>query len=360
MVVLFKGKESEKIVHGKKVMTTPYMGTDSDSEHCQMGVGLLYGGKKDFFTEHVLSASSVRNLAASYRGMKIAELVPEFGRDTLTACWYAGQRDIHLFEDERERYISKVEKIIGAEKRKQILEAPLPSFDKTIQTLQERGIDIDVDSLLEEIEYGTLETTPVVEEVVQRFSDEHLIVRGVKGEYELALNELRNPGLLRRLKNRFFPNPCLEKYLLKAEIMLQEVLPLVEKKFDIIVKSINRPLGDADKPEQWVIDRYTGCHTNIKLEKDKAYNAIKNLRAETRRKLKLQQAFIHYHDNLENLTHEISNIAFDYHELERLRNEKGMKENAEMFSKNEEHARRLLRLLNRSVQRMMPGIYGLR
>jgi hypothetical protein len=176
-VIIFKGKESIKKIEGKDKKVIPFAGTDREGENSQMGVGLIYPDEKMSSFWGLLMP---HNIVASYRGMKLAEEVPQFNRGTLAACWYAGQ----VYSGQEGRYISEIERligtgkrqrilqapfkrIIGAYKRQRILQAPLPSFDDAIKLMQEKGIEFDVLPFVPEIQKGNLAMTPLLEQIIK-------------------------------------------------------------------------------------------------------------------------------------------------------------------------------------------------
>ncbi len=170
MIVLFRGEESTKNLHGRNRKVTLFAGTDKDGEYPSMGVGLLYTNAGDGPKGDIWGLVTPHDVVASYRGMKIAEAVPKFSLGTLAACWYAGQNRVHSSD---ERYVTEIETMIGADRRAAILNAPLPNFDDAIALMRERGINFDVDPFLEEAEKGNLTLTPPLEEAVQDFSEKH-------------------------------------------------------------------------------------------------------------------------------------------------------------------------------------------
>ena len=96
-----------------------------------------------------------KRILASYRGMKIAELVQEFNGPTLCDCWYAGNRDEYLCAWDKER-TPKIEGLIGKEARKRILEQIPKDLDSVIRDIEKNNILFDVSELLAEARRGNI------------------------------------------------------------------------------------------------------------------------------------------------------------------------------------------------------------
>jgi len=86
LTIFAQGETNEKVVDGNRRLAYPLAG-DND---LSMGVGLGFDNGQAVFW----GLAQPKKVIASYRGMKIAELVEEFGHGTLAACWYTGNRDM--------------------------------------------------------------------------------------------------------------------------------------------------------------------------------------------------------------------------------------------------------------------------
>jgi hypothetical protein len=159
--VFAKGELGEKVVNGKIKLAYPIACFDDHPLYycCSMGTGLSYeDGRAEFW-----GLIGPKRVIASYRGMKIAELVKEFGHGTLAACWYAGNRYFHPSDSER-KYVIEIEAKIGKRVRERILEMVPENFDEIITMLQEKGLyDIDCFEIEQEIKEGRLKPTPKIQ-----------------------------------------------------------------------------------------------------------------------------------------------------------------------------------------------------
>ncbi|MBU4086455.1 MAG: hypothetical protein KKB21_02650, partial [Nanoarchaeota archaeon] len=137
-----RGEQGEKVVDGETKLATPIACDGGMS----MGVGLSYNGSAVFW-----GLASPKKIITSYRGMKIAEQVREFGHGTLAACWYAGSRDVH---DSDKRYVEEIEAKIGRPTRERILEMVPEDFDGMLDLLQKKDIHFAGWEIDEEVKNG--------------------------------------------------------------------------------------------------------------------------------------------------------------------------------------------------------------
>lgn len=152
------GELSKKIVHGVEKQVYPVAAYDN----IRMGVGLKPCGEdiSNFF-----GPVSPRLVIASYRGMKIAELVREFGKGTLMACYFAGNRDEQIPSFFRD--IAKTaENIIGKPARERILETVPEDVGSILENLNSHNILFDDSEIEDEIKRGTLKVTPKLQKYV--------------------------------------------------------------------------------------------------------------------------------------------------------------------------------------------------
>lgn len=158
LTVFAKGELGEKVIDGEIKLASP-IACDGGLE---MGTGLAYeDGKATFW-----GLGLPKKVIASYRGMKIAELVEEFGHSTLAACWYSGNRNVHASE---QRYVDEIVAKIGKPARERILEMVPENFDDVITMLQEKGVHFAGWEIEEEVENGVLRVTPKLQTYLDDF-----------------------------------------------------------------------------------------------------------------------------------------------------------------------------------------------
>lgn len=265
MVILFKGKKAIKKVYDVGITkAVPFAGTDGDS----MGVGLLYPEKQSY---SLWGLTMPHDIVASYRGMMIAQEVPQFGFRTLCSCWYAGEKDRGPSD---KQYIDEIKGMIGRYKLQQILAAPLPSFDKAIRTMQEHNINFDVPPFLLEIKQGSLTMTPTLEKVINDYSDKNLLFSGLAGDFEEAYETLakETKGSMTRLNGRRVNPQHLElarAYVTMLEGILPEVVPDLETQYWPLVQTIQDREIDVSKFQtednlEWIKRSRTSIYHNKK------------------------------------------------------------------------------------------------
>jgi len=149
--VFAQGQSGRKIIGEEAIPACPMACDDGFS----MGVGLAYENGNGRFWGLV----APKYVIASYRGMKIAELVEKFESGTLAACWYAGNKEVHT---SNKHYVDEIVAKIGKSARKKILETVPEKFDDMLTSLQKRKISFDGCEIEEEVKAGTLEATPKV------------------------------------------------------------------------------------------------------------------------------------------------------------------------------------------------------
>jgi len=152
---LFRGETSEKIINGEKRIVTPITYIESTPFGDEMGVGLNFKNEDKSY-KSLWGLIAPVGILASYRGMKIAELVPEFKDWTLCDCWYAGNRDEYLGIGDKEKVL-RIEELIGKEARKRILEQIPEDLDAVIRDMERNNMPFDVSELLAEAIRGTIQ-----------------------------------------------------------------------------------------------------------------------------------------------------------------------------------------------------------
>ncbi len=156
LVVLAKGTASEKVYAGEKGIYTPLVLYDGLS----LGVGLQERrGMLSFWgMAHPLF------LINSYRGMKIAESVTDFGPGTLAACYYAGRKE---YEDKG--YADKIERQIGKAARTEILQLVPPNIEAIMKVVVREGIRIEGFEIEDEAKVHPKILTPTVRAFLEAY-----------------------------------------------------------------------------------------------------------------------------------------------------------------------------------------------
>jgi len=138
-----------------------------------MGTGLLGEDGRAIFW----GLASPKKVISSFRGMKVAELVEEFGHGTLAACWYSGNRNVHPNE---QKYIDEIEAKIGRPARENILGMVPENFDEVLSVLQEKGADFAGWEIEEEVKSGVLKVTPKLQTYLDDFHRKQDLARQEK------------------------------------------------------------------------------------------------------------------------------------------------------------------------------------
>jgi len=165
LTIFAEGEWEEREIKGKRRLAYP-IAYDYGSF---MGTGLVYGYRKI-----ELALATPKMVIASWRGMKTAELVKEFGDNTLIACWHAGNRHV---SPEHQKYIDEIEAKIGKYARERILETVPEDLEDILAMLQERGIYSDGWEIEEEIRNGTLKATPKIQSYLDDFYREQELLK---------------------------------------------------------------------------------------------------------------------------------------------------------------------------------------
>ncbi len=163
LIIFAQGKPSEKLVNGNAQLVTPFAGKSLFG----MGVGLQ--GKE---------GSSFWRLASpclpitSWRAMKIAELVKEFGDGTLAACWYSGKKGKSSNPSEA-KLIEEIEFQIGKPARRKILGAKLTrgEIDGILSILMKNKINFSGYEIKQEAGFftGAVPRTAMVKEYLAQY-----------------------------------------------------------------------------------------------------------------------------------------------------------------------------------------------
>jgi hypothetical protein len=286
--------------------------------------------------------------------MKIAEEIPRFGPGSLAACWYAGQRRVHSDDQE---YIDEIVGMIGADKRQQILDAPLPSFDEAIRIMWDRNIEFAANSFIPEIEQGRLLRSPLLEKVVNDFSDRYLLFHGLSHDFESAHTALiKQPqGIMERIKSmvkRPNINPdhskSAKRYVATVERMLPHLIPEFELQYGLLIKNIGDTHFDSpySKKEKPAIDNYMA-----KFER-----AAINLRQTRASQNPPERKFVDYHQALTAMVDAAHGIGQGFLRLEYGSN------NAEIdgLKSTRSLAKGVVIAINRAVREHMQGTYAVR
>ncbi len=157
-----------KVIDGETKLATPIACDDGTS----MGVGLAYNGRTVFW-----GLAAPKKVITSYRGMKIAEQVREFGPGTLAACWCAGSRNVH---ESDKRYVDEIEAKIGRPARERILGMVPENFEDILGLLQEKDIHFAGWEIDEEVKNGVLRVTPKIQSYLDDFHRKQEILRQEK------------------------------------------------------------------------------------------------------------------------------------------------------------------------------------
>lgn len=357
MAVIFKGQESTKNVDGKSTKVIPFAGTDRDGEFSSMGVGLIYS---DSGKGQIWGLAMPHDIIASYRGMRIAEEVPTFGHGTLAACWYAGKNNV----DSSDRgYINYIKGMIGADKRREILRAPLPSFDDAIKSMQKRNIDFDVYPFLTEIKKGSLSMTPVLEQVVNDYSDRVLLFGGLAGDFKKAYQALteKPEGLLARFKARKVESKHVDSaraYVNMVEQMLPSFIPDVERQYGLLVQNIGDTTLDISPFSEYSRESVRRARKKIYLGKAEFDQAAAQLRRTTASQRSPEKKFVAYHNSLESMMEAASEISsgFSTFEIYAGRGEPA----GEVFGAAKSLAEGTVKVINRAAREKMQGAYALK
>lgn len=358
MVVIFKGQESTKKVDGKDKKVIPFAGTGRDGESSSMGVGLIYPEEQ---SSSIWGLFMPRDIVASYRGMKIAEEVPQFGHGTLAACWYAGNRSVS-FSDKK--YIDDIEGMIGAENRQRIIQAPLPSFDDAVRLMQEKGIDFDAYPFLTEIEQGNLSMTPVLEQAVNDYSDRVLLFRGgLAGDFGKAYQALTEEpkGLLARFKKRKVGSEHIDSaraYVAMVEQMLPSFIPDVERQSGLLDQKIEGTVLGVSQFSEHSRESVEPARTKIYDGKARFDEATAKLRQTTASQMPPKEKFITYHTALKAMVRAASNISSGFSTLEIYAGKEEPLRN--VFRASISLAKETVKVINSTVRRNMQGAYALK
>ncbi len=143
----------------------PYCGLDrDDGDMGQMGVGVVVLNPKTNQASRgwIWGLLGPKNLIASYRGMKILELISRIEHGTLADCWYAGLRKPHSSDQER---VDRIVSLIGRQEHARIMEIIPPDLEDAVRLLREKEIHLPNFQFTQEIEAGTLQLTPFLEEI---------------------------------------------------------------------------------------------------------------------------------------------------------------------------------------------------
>lgn len=307
------------------------------------------------------------NLVGSYRGMKIAEQMPSFDYGTLASCWYAGHSEGDI---EKDKYVLEVEAAIGAKKRKEILEAPLPNLDDAIKKLEEHDIDFDAYELLVEIKAGRLEPSEIVNRAIDDYSDKHLIFRGLSEEFRTAYQALSAKGIIATF-NRVLSNysGVSHAYVESAQPVITQVIPLItagyleiKTTFEGLEENIDR----MNDQESWDFPSVQETFKTYTESITKRLGAIGQTLEE------LQQAgeqvdridskkFINYHRCFNSLGRALNDIQVDFSTLASSDKHKGegLARNEKQYLVMSDQATSLLGSLNRALREHMPDAYQL-
>jgi hypothetical protein len=355
-------------VDGVQKRVIPFAGTDREGEFCQMGVGIILPKEK---TSSIWGLLGPHNLIASYRGMKIAQEMPDIGYGTLCACWYAGRENPSPFDD---KYVKEVESAIGAEKRKAILNEPLPDLDPVIKLMEEKGIDFDAGDLQAEIENGRLQPTETVRRVIDKFSDDVLVFRGLSGDYRTCYEHLTEKGSGRILKLalgdgyafwRGEESKLADDYVRAASKLVDRELPSFREGVGRIqsdFKSLDEKLDSLDG-EGYQSLRETfekGLkHSDSLIEFAGA--TLQKLEEAKKNSEDSKVKFVSYHDGFNGLGRTFSDMRLQFSSLSRWdgTKQKGVKRNKQVYDTMSDEASSLLVELNRSLREQMPGMYSL-
>lgn len=228
--ILYTGEKGRKKVYeaefkGKSLIAVPFCGLDNDSEFAQMGVGLLLFNPK---TEENMGSFfwgmlKPRDLVASYRGMKILELLTEIRFDTLCEAWHTGARTVRSIDQEM---VNKITAQIGQDTHTALLREPLPNFQEALMVLTNHGIKVATYAFEDEIRAGTMELTPFMEEL----GTEHPSVIDAQREHA------------QRLVQPFLPH--VQQYLQANDHRMQGFLS--ENIEHYVLEGLLRGLADTD------------------------------------------------------------------------------------------------------------------
>jgi hypothetical protein len=284
--------------------------------------------------------------------MLIAQEVPEFGRRTLCACWHtgscAGKKEVL---PEYQAHIDTIDSLIGTEKRKEILNAPLPNFDGVIQLMKQKDIYFDIYPFLDELGAGNLKLTPTLEAAIQDYYDESLIRLGVSEKYKKALDYLtKKPRkLFERATDPF--QKVETEYIQKADAMFRDIFPSTVKMCETLFDGITKTREKLKSDE----------YLNLITRTNKILEEVAELKSAYPRKMKPKKKFILYHNNMHDLAGNISSISSTLSWLAKYEYKgKGKEKEGDILLGVKNKADDLLKFLNRSVQEKMPGIYKLR
>ena len=179
ITTLFQGETADKIVQDIPVQATPFVGLEPGD---YVGVGLRFPNGRYHLRPGNGGPECLHRLVTAYRAMKLAEKITEFDQQTLRYCLNAANSRVswHGWQEEA---VSKIKQAIGAESLQEILIRPLPSLDEALRTLEEQGSHVDALELVREIKEGRLVPTETVTKVIDSYSDENLVFRGITGKY---------------------------------------------------------------------------------------------------------------------------------------------------------------------------------
>ncbi|MGW8185548.1 MAG: hypothetical protein ACWGHO_05580 [Candidatus Moraniibacteriota bacterium] len=167
IVIAIQGEMSEKIVDGQKRKVIPFVGADSEGEFSHMGIGLLYTEDRSSILWGLVIP---HYLIQSWRGMKILEQIKEISHGTLTACWYAGKKNLN---DSEKYYLDELatqfssRKEFDAIRATIISSAPSPEeVESMILNFGEKDVDIESSELQKEVKAGLISTSTTINELI--------------------------------------------------------------------------------------------------------------------------------------------------------------------------------------------------
>jgi hypothetical protein len=166
-VIAIQGETSEKIVDGKVRKVIPFVGSDSEGEFSQLGIGFLYPESN---SGCIWGLVMPHHIIQSWRGMKILENVKEIGHGTLAECWYAGDENL---SDSDKRYLDELAVQFSSREefdtiRAEILgTAPSPEeIESMIHNLREKDVGIDSWELEKEIKAGRITSSSTINDLI--------------------------------------------------------------------------------------------------------------------------------------------------------------------------------------------------
>ncbi len=356
--VLYAGRYMTRTVNGIMTNTVARVGIKTDSKKLHFEV--IDTDEGNMLAYESFSDIDIINAVRAFRLLEQLTLIEE---GDIEHCWHAANPN---YPPEHQESVDMIVGKTGIGTRERQINDWLPFLDSALESFDEYGLSVNIESIFRELDSRLLTKTHRVGRVIWEHADKYFVFKGLSEDYQEALDfyESKPNGLtqLLNLKGLWDASSMAIRYNDKAEELLQEVIEHFEESLPKLQGKILSATRETRVPlyDQWEFAIY---HEHVNHASTKIERAIEfgKFDLDPYPKRNAGEKFIHFHKRFKDFSEILISLEDSCIKLSKIPEieEQDYKSQSHVHLSNAELVRGELRYLNRLVAENMPEAYKL-